>query len=487
MRNAILVLLLIAAVAAGAWANPLEGLSQLKEGRTMRDSSCDPNWQNGNGDARPILPGATLTLAEMEGPGVINHFWNTIAATDRGYSALLVLRMYWDGEEQPSVECPIGDFFGVGHGVDAAYVSLPVKVSSEGRGRNCYWPMPFRKSAKITVTNEGRGNINAFYYYLDWAKVPALPENEAYFHAMYRQEHPAIMGQNYLIADIVGRGHFVGTVLSVRQHAASWWGEGDDFFFIDGEKEPSLRGTGTEDYFCDGWGFRDQTGPYYGVSLYEMNDPGSRCTVYRWHIADPVLFEKSLRLEIEHKGVSLNEDGSFKDGFTERDDDFSSVGFWYQTEPHKAYPEMPKGFDRLYLDYGQVQESEAVLGEAKATDGALSKQDGGWSGGAQLFWTPAQADQSLTIPFEIKEAGKRSVILLLTSSWDYGTFEFLIDGKPCPNRRVDAFSKSIVTKEYTLDTRDFEAGRHEVTIRNVGKAADSKGYFVGVDGIIVGK
>ena len=197
-------LVLSVAGAASALGNDLASIATLKEGSTQRASSSDANWRDGNGDARPIEPGGTLVLADLKGPGVINHFWNTIASSERGYSRLLVLRMYWDGETVPSVECPIGDFFGIGHGMDVPFDSEPVRVSSDGRGRNCYWPMPFRKSAKITVTNEGRLRTDAFYYYLDWQQVPRLPKNTAYFHAMYRQEFPTVMGQNYLLAEIKG-------------------------------------------------------------------------------------------------------------------------------------------------------------------------------------------------------------------------------------------------------------------------------------------
>ena len=167
------------------------------------------------------------------------------------YSRLLTLRIYWDGETQPSVECPVGDFFGIGHGVDQPFMSIPIRVTSEGRARNCYWPMPFRKSARITVTNESDTACRSFYYYVDWQKHKSLRRNTAYFHAMYRQEFPCAMGRNYLIADLEGRGHYVGSIQSVCLMSDGWYGEGDDFFFVDGEAEPRLRGTGTEDYFCD--------------------------------------------------------------------------------------------------------------------------------------------------------------------------------------------------------------------------------------------
>ena len=142
--------------------NPLAGLEQLKHFETRRASSSDPNWRNGNDDSRPVAPGGTLTVAELHGPGVITHIWCTIAHDAPFYSRLMTLRIYWDGEEHPSVECPLGDFFGIGHGVDQSFTSLPIRVTSDGRARNCYWPMPFRKSARITVTNESGQRCHAF-------------------------------------------------------------------------------------------------------------------------------------------------------------------------------------------------------------------------------------------------------------------------------------------------------------------------------------
>jgi hypothetical protein len=480
------VCMTLACCVAFADSGLLSGLAQLRDGTSERASSSDPNWKNGNGDCRPILPGGTLVLGDLKGPGCINHIWNTIAANERGYSRLLVLRMYWDGETNPSIECPIGDFFAIGHGKDVPFESLPVTVTSDGRGRNCYWPMPFRKSAKITVTNEGRKPIGAFYYYVDWAKTPKISKKTGYFHAMYRQEFPTTMNQNYLLADIEGKGQYVGTVLSVRQHEASWWGEGDDFFYIDGDKEPRLRGTGSEDYFCDGWGFRKMSTPFYGAPLMEGNDQYSMTTVYRWHITDPVVFRKSLHVEIEHKGVSFNQDGSIKSGFEERSDDFSSVAFWYQTEPHKPYAPMPKGYERLYCDYSDMIEAEKTIPDSKATSGAVTAQAGGWSDGAQLFWTPAEENQKLDVPFDVKADGKYSLLLVLTHSWDYGIFQVLIDGKPC-GAALDLYNASVSGCDTTFGPIDLTKGSHTLTFQNVGKNPISKGYFFGLDGIILGK
>ena len=216
-------------ITAGSFAqeslgNPLGGLERLKNFETMRASSSDPDWKNGNSDLRPIKPGGTLALAELDGPGQIVHIWCTIAHSDPFYSAKLTLRIYWDGEEHPSVECPIGDFFGIGFGVDKPFTSIPIRISSDGKGRNCYWPMPFRQKARITVTNESDKRCDCFYYYIDWQKHASLPDDVAYFHAMYRQEFPCAMGKNYLIADIQGRGHYGGTIKSVYHVSPGGYG-----------------------------------------------------------------------------------------------------------------------------------------------------------------------------------------------------------------------------------------------------------------------
>ena len=245
------------------------------------------------------------------------------------------------------MDAPIGDFFAVGHGFEREVESLMVRNSSDGRARNCYWPMPFRQKARLTVTNESDKRCDAFYYYIDWQKHPSLPSDTAYFHAMYRQEFPCVMGRNYLIADLAGRGHYVGTVQSVYLMSQTWYGEGDDFFFIDGEKEPRLRGTGTEDYFCGSYNFDTKgpdgknrytvfTGPYAGLAqvlppdkVYEV---GQRFGLYRWHVVDPIRFEKDLKVTIQALGWRSTSQPS---EYLPLQDDIASVVYWYQTEPHK--------------------------------------------------------------------------------------------------------------------------------------------------------
>ncbi len=460
--------------------NPLSGLETLKDFEAMRASSSDPNWRSGNADARPIEPGGTLVLADLKGPGVITHIWNTIAHDAPFYSRLLTLRIYWDGEEHPSVECPIGDFFGIGHGLDKSFVSLPIKVSSDGRGRNCYWPMPFRKSARVTVTNDSDKKCHAFYYYIDWQKHKSLPKDTAYFHAMYRQEYPCVMGRNYLLADIQGRGHYVGTIQSVVNMSPGWYGEGDDFFFIDGETEPRLRGTGTEDYFCDGWGFRVQDGPFYGAPLWEGYETGNRGSVYRFHITDPIPFKKSLRAEIEHKGSQVFPDKSFS-GFIERDDLMSSVALWYQVEPHKPWPAIPPGAERLAERTLQLVTGWKWLKEAKHSDHKLEIQElpGVAKEGKHLFFQPGDDKGWVECSFTLDKPVKAHLWGKFIHAHDYGIYRVTLDGKELGV--VDLYSDKIKRISDHWGVHDLAAGPHVLRMECTGKAAQSEGYFLGLD------
>ncbi|HXR48340.1 MAG TPA: glycoside hydrolase family 172 protein [Candidatus Limnocylindrales bacterium] len=461
--------------------NPLSGLEKLKDFRTMRASSTDPNWRNGNGDCRWIRAGGSLTLAELKGPGEIVHFWCTIADQEPNYSRLLTLRIYWDGETNASVECPIGDFFGMGMGVDKAFTSLPVRVSSDGRGRNCYWPMPFRKSARIVVTNDGKKPCDAFYYYIDWQKLKSLPDDSACFHAMYRQEFPCVMGQNYLIADIQGRGQYVGTVLSVYLTSPGWFGEGNDYFFIDGEKEPSLRGTGTEDYFCDGWGFREQSGPFYGTPLWEGYDTGDRGSAYRWHIPDPVTFKQSLRVEIQHRGYQKFPDGK-ETGYIERDDLMSSVAFWYQTGPHKPYPPLPPGPERLPFRDRILLKGYTAVATAKHSDDPIEVQPlDGVTDGKQLWFHPHTDKGWVEVSFESPTSQSIELTVKMVHSYDYGIYRVLLDGEQIA--LLDLYDPDIVPTAEKLGMHKLAAGTHTLRFECVGKSPKSAGYFLGFDAL----
>src|SRR6476646_943527 len=241
--------LTMAAVSLGAQtppgsvpADPLQ-LSQLKDFTAHRVSSNNLDPLSNDDSWRPIA-GETVVLADLTGPGVVTHIWLTVAANEYGWPRLLRLRVYYDGSDTPSVDCPVGDFFGVGHGFERSINSVTVRNSSSGRSRNSYWQMPFARRIRITVTNEGRRRIANLYFHVDYKKVPALPEGTAYFHARYRQALPARAGQPYEILSVNGRGHYVGTVLNVVQNEAGWFGEGDEHFYVDGASKASIEGTG---------------------------------------------------------------------------------------------------------------------------------------------------------------------------------------------------------------------------------------------------
>ncbi|MDP8244899.1 MAG: DUF2961 domain-containing protein [Candidatus Hinthialibacter antarcticus] len=331
----------------------MRALSQSPDFQTHRISSYDPS--GGNDDRISIPPGQEVTIAEIEGPGAITHIWNTISA-EKYYPRMVVLRIYWDGQETPSVEAPLGDFFGVGHGLERPFQSLPVAVSADGRARNCYWYMPFQKSARVTILHEGFDPVRAFYYYIDYQTYGSLPDDTLYFHARYQQAVPNAEADlkgvnldgksNYVLLETRGKGKYVGSVLNVQTNQDGWFGEGDDMFFIDGAEQPRLSGTGTEDYFSDAWGFREFAYPFYGVTVWEGMKSGDRGTAYRWHINDPIAFESSLKATIEHGHAN------------DREDDFTSTAFWYQTLPSPKFEPLPLVMERLPKEgksYAQLQ------------------------------------------------------------------------------------------------------------------------------------
>jgi len=466
----------------------LEGLDMPREYRSMRSSSADPNWKNGNGDARPIAQGKTLKVAELEGPGRITHIWFTVSAKDKYYPRTMTLRIYWDGDTEPAFESPLGDFFAVGHGCIRTLNSTPVAVSSEGRAYNCYWPMPFRKSAKITVTNDSDKQVDALFWYVDWQKLPALAESVPYFHAQYRQEFPCRSGEDYLILDAKGKGHYVGTVLSVRVNQPGWFGEGDDRFYIDGEEKPSLRGTGSEDYFCDAWGFREFNNPFYGVTFWEGFESGDRGTVYRWHIPDPVAFGASLKVTIEHKGAVWDEKKKkFTSGFDERSDDFSSVAFWYQAGKAKRFASVPPAKERIPAYTAIEAEKYMLKGNYKPF--ARMKQDGDmWSGGAQILFISDTKSARVELPFDVEETGDYIVRAVMTFSWDYGIYDIYLDGRNVCSK--DFYSPTVIAREISLGKRRLEPGEHLLKFVCKGANERSKlagtsttGYFLGIDAV----
>ncbi|MDR3688901.1 MAG: DUF2961 domain-containing protein [Fimbriimonas sp.] len=466
-----------------AGAQGLDQLTQLRDARNFRWSSGNADWKHSNVDFVPILPGKTLTLADIKGSGSIRRIWMTVLPSEPGYSRLMTLRIYWDGEKDPSVQCPIGDFFGVGHGLDEIVNSIPVRVSAEGRARSCSWIMPFRKSARVTVTNDGSLATWGFYYQVDgeYSKVSA---DTPYFHAMYRQEFPCRPG-NYVVADIKGRGHYVGTVLSTRSTADGWWGEGNDYFFVDGEQTPSLRGTGFEDYFGEAWALRKTNGPYAGCSVFEGGFPGARSTCYRWHIPDPISFRKGLRVEFQHMGVGVGPKGDDRND-VERPDEFSSVGFWYQIEPHAPFPPIPAGPDRMPFDYRHFVDAEDLKIAPPATGKTAVVKINGLHHDKQLEWSGAQDGSELVLPFTVPSTGTYQVMVLVTKRWDGALGRFYIDDKAY-GERISFFNPDFTPlQEIALELGSLEAGPHTLRLKCVGKPAEAEpGRWFGVDGFIV--
>jgi len=405
---------------------PVGSMEYPERAVTLRASSYDLNWENGNADARAFDPGQTRTLAELEGPGRITHLWFTISANERGYPRSAVIRIYWDGQDEPAVEAPLGDFFAVGHGMSVNVNSSRVATSSFGRAYNCYWMMPFRKSARVTVTNESKSHDFLLYWYVDWEKR-SVPDDVPYFHAQYRQENPVRRGQDYLLADIEGRGHYVGTVLSVRMSQPGWFGEGDDRFYVDGAETPTIHGTGSEDYFNDAWAFRTVNRPNYGVSIWEGMTVGGRMTAYRWHVSDPVFFDKSLKVAIEHKGNTFYEDMTLFGGYTDRRPDFySSVAFWYQQGKAKRFSKIPPVEERM-VPYTLIQVDE-TLADA-LPENVVIHGDYSFTNKKGLLFTPEKESDAFEIPFEVAEEGNYLVFVRLWPRNDAGTFDFYLDGQ----------------------------------------------------------
>ncbi len=303
-----------------------------------------------------IAPGEQRTIADIDGPGAIQQIWMTLA---RGRWRHTILRIWWDDQEHPSVECPIGDFFACGWEKFAQVSSLAVCVNP-GRGFNCYWEMPFRRRARVTLTNLSDEAVYC-YYQINYELAPVEPE-AAYFHAQFRRANPLPYKDVYTILDgVAGQGHYVGTYMAWGVNNAGWWGEGEIKFFMDGDTEfPTICGTGTEDYFGGAYDFdpgvveRDRksayvefTTPYAGLPQVIRPDgvyqSQQRFGMYRWHITDPVRFETDLRVTIQALGWRTDKDRRY----LPLQDDIASVAFWYQTLPTAPFPTLP---DRDYLE-----------------------------------------------------------------------------------------------------------------------------------------
>src|SRR5580704_367950 len=478
------------------------GLARLKDYTSHRLSSGN-RYVNSNDDDKRIAPGETLVVADIGGAGMVTHIWVTVTQNEYGWPRLLRIRVYYDGSKTPSVDAPLGDFFAVGHGAEREVNSMMVRDSSFGRARNSYWPMPFRKACRITITNEGNRVLPIILWHVDYRRYASLPADLGYFHAYYRQERPARSGRNYAFLDTKATGHYVGTVMSVVLTQISWFGEGDDLFYIDGAKRPQLYGTGTEDYFNDAWDLRDASALWTGTPIAEGELPGSRLSAYRWHVPDPIAFKKSIWAGIEHSGWTSNPDGSVRSGFEERPDYFSSVAFWYQKGVNEEVTEPPYGYERLpYGNATQIAVEDSIDQVTTEHGTASVLRDVDWAKDILLFKAEGVGSK-INVPIDIAEDGRYALVADLAEFSDYGDYTALLDGQPTnvdtrqpatseiplpgPEIFRNYLTELYVARDRTLGMFRLSKGRHTLTFVCQGKDPRSVGYNLGINDVVVEK
>jgi hypothetical protein len=488
-----------------------ENLGKPQQGRSMRASSTfragadgkydrnaepSPNTagEKSNFDNFRVPPGETHVVMDVQGPGAIMHMWFTFVepAPKRGNRPgqanhqEILLRIYWDGDEKPAVEAPFGDFFASCFGKRCAVNSLPVVVEG-GDSYNGYWFMPFRKSARIEIVNQSDKPFNLLYYNIDWIKKE-IAADAPYFHAQYRQEHPLEAGKDYLILDTQGKGHYVGTVLAVRTRSPLWFGEGDEKIYIDGEKTASIWGTGTEDFFCCAMGLKSCSTPYFGVPQFNQFEiVGSMTSAYRWHLADPIVFEKGIKVTLEHKSwISADENPDHvKMSCNEREDDYSSVAFWYQTGESTFAARTPGARERKLpniervvacgKDFADAKHHGAGTAQAQEIDELFEEP--------QLFYCPGTPENAwVEIPIEVKRKEPLRLLINAACAPDYGRYQASLDGVRL-GEVLDFYAENLTDKEFHL--LDFwpEPGVYTLRLECVGKSARSDGWNLGLESV----
>ncbi len=363
---------------------------------------------------------------------------------------------------------------------------MPVVVE-DADSYNCFWRMPFRKSARIELVNQSEKKINLLYYNIDWIRRDSLPPDTPYFYAQYRQEYPVQQGRDYLILETEGKGHYVGTVLSVRTRSPAWFGEGDEKIFIDGEEKPSIWGTGTEDYFLSAWGLKTTSTPYFGTPYFDQwGIVGGHTSAYRWHVHDPLVFQKSIKVTIEHWGwISSDENPEGKThSWNERQDDYSSVAFWYQTGTPTFTARAPHAKDRALPNLDLVFPAKSFTGDAHHGAGEARVQSNlGFFPEGQLFYRPEGAEDAwVEIAFEVKEKEPRRLLIEGTRAPDYGRYQAYLNGVKLGGP-IDLYHERVTDWEWHL--MDFwpDPGEYTLRLECVGKNPSSTGYFLGVESV----
>jgi len=476
----------------------MRATSTFREGKDGQyDRSAEPKGdkeERSNSDNFRVPPGETNVLLNVRGPGVITHMWMTFLGPEPQDWAKegsadhqdLLLRIYWDGRERPAVECPVGDFFANCFGKRSEVISLPVVVE-DADSYNCYWRMPFRKGARIEIVNQSRKSLNLLYYNIDWIRLPRLPRNTPYFYAHYRQEYPVSSGKDYVVLDTQGKGHYVGTVLAVRTRSPAWFGEGDEKIYIDREEHPSIWGTGTEDYFLSAWGLKQTSTPYAGVPYFdEWGIVGGHTSAYRWHISDPIVFNRGIKVTFEHFGwISPDENPDHRSmSWNEREDDYSSVAFWYQTGEPSVQPVVPPGAERKLagLDRVVTYARDAVTSTHHGSGDTTTQQLDLYAGPQLLYKPDAKENAWIEIPFTVAAKEPLRLVVNATKSYDFGRYQAYLNGIKLGDP-LDFYGAEISNREYHL--LDFwpEPGTYTLRLECVGKNAVSSGFYAGLESV----
>ena len=443
---------------------------------------------------RPFIrvnAGETATLMDVAGSGVIQHIW-LVEGLNRG----LVIRFDWDDEETPSVEAPAPDFFAVGHGRFAPVNSLAVVVNP-ANAMNCFWPMPFRTHARITLSNETAQDVELVAYQISYVETE-VPSTAGTFHAQYRRALTAERNPYVILDGVKGRGRYVGTFLAWTQMDKGWFGEGEIKFYLDGDDPfPTICGTGTEDYFLGSYGFsRPYTTAYSGTVLpaSENAEPPNFWSLYRWHIQDPINFEQDLRVTIQALG--WGPDGKYK----KLSDDIASVAYWYQAEPHAPFPKLPALAERLrdaqrppMRIAGAIEcESLEVVARAAGTVSeaqTLGAYGRGWSGDAHLFVQAKKAGDFVELAIPAREPGARKVVIYATRASDYGMLRFAVNGKAVEATFDGYAQKPAPTGPISLGVHEPKDGKFILRAEVVGTNPASTGlkYFFGLDAVLLEK
>lgn len=500
---------------------PMSSLATPQNGRSMRATSTfregadglyDPTAppksdleEKSNRDNFRVAPGATHALMDVEGPGFVTHMWITFlgpephpwAKDGSANHKELLLRIFYDGSERPGVEAPFGDFFAGCFGKRSTVVSIPVVVEG-GDSYNCFWHMPFHKSCRIEIVNESEKPLNLFYYNIDWIKKDSLPAETPYFYAQYNQSYPLESGEPYTILETKGKGHYVGTVFSVRTRSPYWFGEGDEMISIDDDTAPSVWGTGTEDYFLCAWGLEKTLTPFFGVPYFDQwGIVGGHTSAYRWHINDPFVFNSSFKFEFETFGwMSPDENPEYRaHSWNPREDDFASVAFWYQTgvptftarTPSAKERKLPN-IERLVivasaLNLGQkdnLDEKELPRLEYDGRKGdsptEMEVQRFPEYFEHHLLYVPAGNDgrNSLEIPFEVTTKEPLRLLINVGMGPDLGIFKVELDGVEM-GEKMDFYSPTVESREFHF--LDFwpDPGTYTLRLHCVGKNHLSSG------------